>query len=101
MNDISKPAVARMAPRTRKRAHPAPPPGEQSGSTGRDPGRADHKGPDTGQGKYGQSGFGGGRYDKGSATQHERAKPGRNDPDAHDSNEGSGRADRDESQRGK
>jgi hypothetical protein len=86
-----------------KQEPPRPEPDEQSGSTGRDPGpprrnpgQDGKPGTDgnSGQGNYGQSGYGKGRYDKGGQpSNYQEDPPGRNRPDSHDSNRGSGKAD--------
>lgn len=93
-----------MAKRARQPEPPRPDPEDQSGSAGRDPGPPRHDpgqdgkpgtGDNTGQGNYGQSGYGKGRYDKGGAgqTNYQEDTPGRERPDSHDSNRGSGSED--------
>jgi hypothetical protein len=83
---------------------PRPDPDDQSGSAGRDPGPPRRNpgqdgnpgtGENTGQGNYGQTGYGNGRYDKGGAkrSNYTDDPPGRDRPGPHDSNRGSGNED--------
>jgi hypothetical protein len=71
-----------------------PGPDEQSGSNGRRAvGEGQPAGKDTGQGRYGQSGFGGGDQPPTQTRYQDSAKEG-DDKSKHESNRGSGRADR-------
>lgn len=79
---------------------------EQSGSTGRNPGTGDHRdGANTGQDRYGMTGGAEQNppqpgHDTGSSGTSEYGRSDYEEPGAHDrgSNQGSGRADRDETE---
>lgn len=72
---------------------------EQSGSAGRRTAGKSDPGKDTGQGRYGQSGFGGKDGDTMGQEQYKKSGPdGGQDPHP-ESNHGSGRADREPKKR--